>query len=198
MLPLLNNCPVRATAAIVRPLRQDGISACLQRKTAGIGVFSIIKADVALLSKTDTLFAMKKSISGRCLCGAVTYRADGPPIVVAQCHCEECRRLSGTGHTVGAMFHISNVTVNGQLGRYSYTSNNGSEVTKSFCPGCGSPIWGQNTRLPDHLTLTLGTMDNTADLEVQVVIFDQEKRHWDQLGADIVTFAGQPDWKPGN
>ena len=41
--------------------------------------------------------------TGKCLCGEVTYTADAPPVVVAQCHCEECRRLSGTGHTVGAM-----------------------------------------------------------------------------------------------
>ena len=90
--------------------------------------------------------------TGKCLCGEVTYTADAPPVVVAQCHCEECRRLSGTGHTVGAMFVSRVVTVNGKLSEFSYSSDNGSEVTRVFCANCGSPIYGKNTRTPDHLT----------------------------------------------
>lgn len=106
--------------------------------------------------------------------------------------------MSGTGHTVGAMFLSSKVVVTGNLGKYSYLSKNGSEVTKAFCPRCGSPIHGANTRTPDHLTLSLGTMDQTNALEVEVVIFERDKPHWDHLGEDVVSFATQPDWKPGN
>ena len=62
--------------------------------------------------------------TGKCLCGEVTYTADAPPVVVAQCHCEECRRLSGTGHTVGAMFVSRVVTVNGKLREFSYSLDN--------------------------------------------------------------------------
>ena len=103
---------------------------------------------------------MAQKDTGKCLCGEVTYIAEGPPIVVAQCHCEECRRLSGTGHTVGAMFLSGAVNVKGKLSEFSYSSDRGSEVTKVFCANCGSPIYGKNTRIPDHLTLSLGTMDD--------------------------------------
>lgn len=139
---------------------------------------------------------MNPKYSGRCLCGAVTYVATGKPVVVAQCHCEECRRLSGTGHTVGAMFSSDAVTVNGKLGEFRYSSGKDSEVTKAFCANCGSPIYGKNTRLPGHLTLTLGTMDDADGLNVEVVIFERDKPHWDQLGRDVMSFSTQPDWKP--
>lgn len=139
---------------------------------------------------------MTKKFTGKCLCGAVTYAADGPPIVVAQCHCEECRRLSGTGHTIGAMFHSDAVTISGNLGEYCYSSDKNSKVTKAFCAQCGSPIYGKNTRMPDHITLTLGTMDDADGLAVEVVVFERDKPHWDQLGKDVVSFATQPDWKP--
>ena len=139
---------------------------------------------------------MKKRYTGKCLCGEVTYVADGQPIVVAQCHCEECRRLSGTGHTVGAMFNSGAVALSGKLSEFRYMSGNDSEVTKVFCASCGSPIYGTNTRTPDHLTLTLGTMDDAIGLDVEVVIFKRDKPHWDQLGLDVVSFDTQPDWKP--
>jgi len=139
---------------------------------------------------------MKNRYSGKCLCGAVTYVIDAPPIVVAQCHCEECRRLSGTGHTVGAMFPSDEVIVTGELNEFTYKSDKGSVVTKAFCAGCGSPIYGMNTRIPNHLTITLGTMDDCSDLDVEVVIFERDKQHWDQLGDAVLSFKTQPDWKP--
>jgi len=141
---------------------------------------------------------MTKRLRGKCLCGAVTYVAEGPPIIVAQCHCEECRRLSGTGHAVGAMFASAAVSVSGETNAFSYFSDKGSKVTKVFCATCGSPIYGKNTGMPDNLTLTLGTMDDAAGLEVEVVIYERDKPHWDRLGDDVATFSTQPDWKPEN
>lgn len=133
---------------------------------------------------------------GRCLCGEVTYEVGGSPVIVAQCHCDECRRLSGTGHTIGAMFAATAVSIRGTLSKFSYNAANGARVTKAFCATCGSPIYGTNTRSPDHLTLSLGTMDDAADLNVEVVIFERDKQHWDQLGDSVVAFDTQPDWAP--
>jgi hypothetical protein len=151
---------------------------------------------VVFQSVTVIVQGMTNNYSGRCLCGAVTYKADGQPIVVAQCHCDECRRLSGTGHTVGAMFPSKAVTMSGALSKFNYSSGKDSEVSKAFCARCGSPIYGTNSRTPEHLTLPLGSMDDASGLSVQVVIFERDKQHWDQLGQDIVSFATQPDWKP--
>ncbi len=133
---------------------------------------------------------------GKCLCGAVRYEATGAPVIVAQCHCEECRRLSGTGHTVGAMFRADAVSLKGPLRNYSYVSSKSSDVTKAFCGACGSPIYGTNSRSPEFLTLTLGSMDDAGSLGVQVVIFERDKPHWDQLDEGVVSFDTQPDWTP--
>ena len=86
---------------------------------------------------------------------------------------------------MGAMFLSDVVTVTGKLSSFKYLSDIGSEVTKTFCANCGSPIYGKNTRTPSHLTLSLGTMDDAEDLKVEVVIFERDKPHWDCL-ADYV------------
>lgn len=135
-------------------------------------------------------------LTGRCLCGAVTYKVEGEPLVVAQCHCQECRRTSGTGHTMGAMFRADQVEMQGELGEHKYASSKNSEVTKAFCPKCGSPMFGRNTNAPDHMILPLGSMDTTEALEIQVVIFNRDKQHWDALPETTMIFDTQPDWKP--
>ena len=33
-----------------------------------------------------------KPITGRCLCGAVTYSVDADPVIQAACHCTDCQR----------------------------------------------------------------------------------------------------------
>ncbi|MBA4173404.1 MAG: hypothetical protein C0511_12355 [Hyphomicrobium sp.] len=53
--------------------------------------------------------------NGRCLCGAVTYDVVGPPVVVARCHCIDCQRGSGAGHSTGAMFPIDRFRLAGVM-----------------------------------------------------------------------------------
>ena len=65
---------------------------------------------------------------------------------------------------MGAMFLSDVVTVTGKLSSFKYLSDIGSEVTKTFCANCGSPIYGKNTRTPSHLTLSLGTKSKSLYL----------------------------------
>jgi hypothetical protein len=136
--------------------------------------------------------------TGRCQCGGVAYEAVGDPVIVAQCHCEQCRRLSGTGHTVGAMFTVASVTMRGRMNDYCYISTLGSKVTKSFCRVCGSPICGRNSKNPDHVTIALGSMDDAKGFDVHVVIFDRDKQCWDQLEKDVLRYDTQPEFNPKN
>lgn len=94
------------------------------------------------------------------------------------------------------MFTSASVTISGNLGEYCYTSDLGSKVTKAFCPTCGSPIYGVNSRTSDHLTISLGSIDDAQGLAVQVVIFDRDKQHWDQLVEGVLVFNTQPNWTP--
>ncbi len=139
---------------------------------------------------------MTKTYSGACLCGAIRFHAAGRPKIVAQCHCEECRRHSGTGHAIGAMFAKNAVEITGSLSTYTYVSAKGSQVTKAFCETCGSPIYGTNSQTPDFLTVALGAMDDADDLQIEVVIFARDKPNWDSAGQSVACFETQPDWTP--
>lgn len=139
-----------------------------------------------------------KKYTGSCLCGDVSYSISGPPLIVAQCHCSDCQKSSGTGHTIGAMFQSDELMVNGNLTEYSHGSIKYSKVTKSFCAKCGTHLFGRNTRIPNHVTIPLGIIDESSGMEVEVVIFARDKPHWDTLKNNVSVYETQPDWNPSD
>ncbi|MEZ4310755.1 MAG: GFA family protein [Polyangiaceae bacterium] len=133
---------------------------------------------------------------GRCLCGAVELEAVGVPVVVAHCHCKDCQRLTGAGHSTGAMFPVSRFRLTGAVSEYTLTSEAGNEVTRVFCPSCGSPILGRNTGMPGFVTVSLGVLEDSSAFEPGVVIFARNRKPWDAMGGAIPTFDAQPHWRP--
>jgi hypothetical protein len=134
--------------------------------------------------------------TGRCLCGAVRFELAGAPVIVAHCHCQDCQRLSGAGHATGAMFPTARFRLEGAVSEYTLRSDAGNEVTRVFCPACGSPILGRNTGMPGFVTVSLGLVDDSAEFEPAVRIFARNRKPWDGAPEDLPTFEAQPSWKP--
>jgi hypothetical protein len=137
-------------------------------------------------------------LTGKCLCGQCSYTIEGDPVVVAHCHCLDCQRLSGAGHTTGAIFAEEGITLSGRPASYALTSENGNTVTRLFCATCGSPLFGKNTGMPGFMTVTLGTLDEPDLLTPQVAVFARTRRHWDLIDTSVQSFNTQPGWKPGD
>ena len=135
-------------------------------------------------------------LSGRCLCGRCSYEIEGEPIIVAHCHCLDCQRLSGAGHTTGAMFAEQEVKLAGEPSSYLLESDGGNTVTRLFCGDCGSPLFGKNSGMPGFMTVTLGTLDDPNVLQPQVAVYARSRRRWDLMDTDLATFDSQPSWKP--
>ncbi len=136
--------------------------------------------------------------TGKCLCGMCSYEIDDEPIVIAICHCTDCQRLSGTGHTTGAMFPESSIRLFGQPATYKIESNAGNTVTRLFCGTCGSPLFGKNTGMPGFMTVAMGTLDTSDGMLPQVEIFTRNQRAWDHPNPAIESYDTQPSWTPEN
>ncbi len=133
---------------------------------------------------------------GSCLCGKVKYKVKGMPKVVAHCHCIDCQKLTGAGHSTGAMFSEKNLELEGEVGEYKLKSENGSEVTRIFCINCGSPILGKNSDMRGYVTISLGTLENSSSFEPEVIIFARNQKPWDIMDETITAFEAQPNWHP--
>jgi len=42
-------------------------------------------------------------VKGRCLCGQVQYRVRGQALRFYHCHCQRCRKATGTGHATNLL-----------------------------------------------------------------------------------------------
>jgi len=117
----------------------------------------------------------ESKLSGHCYCGAIKFEIDGDPYWVGHCHCESCRRASGSAMTTFAGFKLEQVTFSGAE-RSRRTTDDG--VTRSFCADCGSPIGYESNIRPDEIHLHLGLFDDLDRLKPQDHSFLEEKASW--------------------
>lgn len=119
-------------------------------------------------------------ITGRCLCGSVSYSADAEPVVQAVCHCTECQRQTGTAFSVVVGVPRAALTVEGST-LASFTTvgeDHGRDTERRFCSACGSPIVSLSEALPELAFLKAGTLDDASWLEPAVEVWSRSAQPW--------------------
>ena len=95
-------------------------------------------------------------VEGGCLCGAIRYRVSGDPVATTLCHCRSCRRATGGTNVAWAVFdHGDFKWLTGYPAAYS--SSPGLEWL--FCRGCGTLVGYRRSSRPDHMDVTVGSLD---------------------------------------
>lgn len=113
--------------------------------------------------------------NGRCLCGAVCFRAEGAPRWVLWCHCDSCRRHSGAPASVFVSFVDEQVTmVSGEIAKYISSP----VVERGFCARCGSTMTCSNHKLPDETHFHIGVFDRAEELAPSAQLFSKERLPW--------------------
>lgn len=123
--------------------------------------------------------------SGQCLCGAVSYRAQGLRDVWF-CHCTQCRKV--TGHYLAACrtererFDV--------VGEVSWSGHSGmSQLGR--CARCGSPLFWQQ---PGSSTMSVlaGSLDQGPGLTPLGHAFVGEKGDYYAIADGLPQFTGTP------
>src|ERR1700729_274573 len=103
------------------------------------------------MSESTTKKSTPVTRTGQCFCGAVKYTVTGEPINVRACHCRDCQRLTGSAFFVRALFPKDQVTITGQVAEFP----SGDNVTRKFCPRCGSQLFADRKSRPDAISIAL-------------------------------------------
>ncbi len=108
-------------------------------------------------------------MTGRCLCGAVTFSAEGVELEHHVCHCGMCRRWSGGAGFFGT--RCAGVTFAGSaLGRFA-----GSEwAERGFCTTCGTTLF-YFLKPTQTYTMSVGIFDDQAKFRLTREIFIDHK-----------------------
>jgi hypothetical protein len=114
--------------------------------------------------------SVSKEMSGRCLCGAVSFTAEIEGRGIDVCHCAMCRRWMG-GPFLG-LAHKGAVRFEGAEHIGVYTSSEWGEC--AFCKVCGTSLYWR-LRGTDEYSFCAGTLDDQSALELATEIFIDEK-----------------------
>lgn len=93
-------------------------------------------------------------LSGGCNCGQVRFEIEGEPLRVGICHCETCRKQSGSAFSFFGIWPRTSVTLSGELRCWQCRAGG-----ERFCPNCGSALfcWEEGS---DQIEIKLGTLDD--------------------------------------
>lgn len=121
-----------------------------------------------------------RPITGRCLCGGVTYSADAEPVVQAVCHCTDCQRQTGNPFSVIVGVPRAALNVEGStLASFATTGeDHGEETRRNFCSVCGSPVFSIAAVLPELAFIKAGSLDDASWLEPAAEVWTSSAQPW--------------------
>ena len=109
--------------------------------------------------------------TGRCLCGAVTFRTRGRLREVVACHCSQCRRQSGLYY---AATSISNDRLSVEGWEYVSWYRASPSAERGFCKQCGSALFWRHDGEKDT-SIMAGAFDQPSGLKIAYHIFCADK-----------------------
>lgn len=126
------------------------------------------------------------SVSGRCLCGSVTFQYTGRPHWTAHCHCESCRRATSSPMTTWISVPRSTFAFTNGTPRY-FCSSPG--VRRGFCGNCGSPLTFENERMAEEVHLYAVSLLDPNDASPSCHVYVDEQLTWFEALDDLPRFA---------
>ena len=129
-------------------------------------------------------------MSGKCLCGEVSFEIKGKVPNLYQCHCSLCRKATGSSANAATLINKDDlIWLSGRNAVKSYEDQTG--FRSSFCEKCGCPVPNvvKNT---DVYWLPAGLLDNVSGIQVVAHILTGSKAEWDIIPDDIVQYENMP------
>jgi len=133
--------------------------------------------------------------TGACLCGQVRYRiaAEAGPSRI--CWCKDCQRIAANG-TVNVIFPSAAIETTGTLQRHTREAASGNQVTRSFCPECGTHLFSDSTGRPGFTVVRAGTLDEGSAVKPSANIWTSSAPAWACLDDTLEQFEKGPTAAP--
>ena len=135
---------------------------------------------------------MSRNLSGECLCGRVKFSVTENFKTFYQCHCKQCKQLTGSAFTSNIFTAPDNIQWlcdQDQITIYEHSSRG---ISKSFCKTCGSAVPFIN-KTKTSLIVPAGSLNELPDIQPQANIFTAEEACWLKPGLKAEKFIGFPE-----
>ncbi|MDK2968470.1 MULTISPECIES: GFA family protein [Lacrimispora] len=128
---------------------------------------------------------------GSCLCGKVTFEIEGEFENFFLCHCERCRKDTGSAHAANLFSSSARLRwLSGEEKVKTFNYHSEGHI-KSFCSDCGSAL--PNLQFDGKLlAVPAGSMDSDIHIKPQGHIFCHNKANWDNDLDNVPKFEELP------
>ena len=130
--------------------------------------------------------------TGRCYCGDIEYKFDGPIFSQILCHCRECRYLSGGEANASIVISEKNFQFTKGVPKTFKRTDLESPRVRYFCMNCGTHICAKSPPRPGKLVLKIGTLDDHSWFEPESAIYCIDKQAFHKISDNILTFERMP------
>ncbi|MEE2715950.1 MAG: GFA family protein [SAR324 cluster bacterium] len=114
---------------------------------------------------------------GGCHCGQIRFSTEYDPMLVFQCNCQRCRRMTGS-ISVGAMYGVPEIEITGTPKEYVTPGGSGMPVRYFFCAECGTRVYAIPEAIEGFMGISLGAFDDPMQFEPKGEIFAKYKMPW--------------------
>jgi hypothetical protein len=80
--------------------------------------------------------------------------------------------------------------VDGDPVEYLSLADSGTEVFRSFCPKCGTPLFAGNTSHPEYIVIKAGALDDPSIFRSRLVVWPQSAQPWHEIDRSLPTYSG--------
>lgn len=131
-------------------------------------------------------------LTGQCLCGDIRFEADGELALQANCHCSDCKQVTGAAFATLLFMKESDVKITGKTKEFKHSVDSGNSLSKHFCPKCGSQMFGSNTARPGSIALRAGSTNEQELVKPQFNVYASGKLDCTILDESIPAFDKMP------
>ncbi|WP_108810109.1 GFA family protein [Sphingorhabdus sp. Alg231-15] len=136
---------------------------------------------------------MSDKLVGGCQCGAVRYSIGDVLPPAYACHCGECKKQSASAFSMSIPLTYDALTVTGLPKVFETTAHSGRRKYNYFCEDCGTRLWHSGNNPPTAITLKVGTLDGSADIEPVGHLWVSKKQTGITLDPKTDQHQTQPD-----
>lgn len=133
-------------------------------------------------------------LTGGCQCGDVRYEVRAAPLMVYNCHCTICQRISASAFNISlAIPQPAFVMTGAEPDRYEWQSEVGPMRYGLFCGTCGTRI--VHGHVPERQVLSLrgGTLDEAGWLTPVADIWTRSAHAWALAPETRLQYERQPE-----
>lgn len=133
---------------------------------------------------------MSEDIIGTCLCGSVRLSCGQPAGNGGYCHCVDCRKATGSAFSVNIPFNETDFRVtHGAVKSFTKVGDSGNELTRYFCPNCGSPLFGTSPQHPGRVYVRAGILDDPARVQPASQSWTSSRVAWADIDSSLPSYS---------